>query len=66
MNKWAEIILGLILLNSAILVWSYSSQWGVFWNFGTAAWEFFKGGLVWIVILMGFLFIMLGVSDLKE
>lgn len=66
MNKWLEIILGLILLNCAILVWSYSHQWGAFWNFGTAAWEFLKGGLVWIVILIGFLFIMLGISDLKE
>ncbi len=66
MNKWTEILFGLILLNGAIFVWSVSQQWGAFWNFGTAAWEFFKGGLVWFVILIGFILIMLGISDLKE
>ncbi len=66
MNKWTEILLGLILLNGAILVWSLSQGWGNFWNFGTAAWEFFKGGLIWFAILIGFIFIMLGISDLKE
>ncbi|MCX6747009.1 MAG: hypothetical protein NTU63_02645 [Candidatus Pacearchaeota archaeon] len=66
MNKWTEILLGLILLNGAIFVWSFSQQWGGFWNFGSAAWEFFKGGLVWFVILIGFILIMLGISDLKE
>ena len=66
MNKWTEILLGLIFLNGAILVWSISHQWGEFWNFGTAAWEFLKGGLIWFVILIGFVLIMLGISDLKE
>lgn len=68
MNKWTELLLGLILIIAAILVWAYSSQWGTtgFWDFGTAAWEFFKGGLVWFVIMLGLLFIMLGISDLKE
>jgi hypothetical protein len=66
MNKWLEILLGLILLNGAILVWYYSLDWGSFWNFGTAAWELVKGGLVWGVILIGLLFIILGISDLKE
>jgi len=65
MNKWAELFIGLILLIGAILIWYYSLNWG-FWNFGTAAWEFFKGGLIWFVIMIGFLFILLGISDLKE
>ena len=65
MNKWTEILSGLILLNGAILVWSLSRNWGSFWDFGTAAWEFFKGGAIWFIILIGFIFIMLGISDLK-
>ncbi|MEK6895033.1 MAG: hypothetical protein AABX48_00780 [Nanoarchaeota archaeon] len=66
MNKWAEILVGLILIAAAILIWGFSPQWGSFWNFGNAAWEFFKGGLIWFVILIGLLFLMLGISDLKE
>ena len=65
MNKWAEILFGLILLNGAILVWSFTQGTG-FWDFGTAAWEFAKGGAIWFAILIGLVFIMLGISDLKE
>ena len=65
MNKWIEIIVGLILVVGAILGWVYSTGIG-FWDFGTAAWEFLKGGLVWLVILVGLVFIMLGISDLKD
>ena len=66
MNKWAEILFGLILLNGAIFLWSASMGWADFWNFGNAAWEFLKGGAIWFVIMIGFVFIMLGISDLKE
>jgi len=65
MNKWLELLFGLILLNGAILVWFFTR--GVpFWDFGTAAWEFLKGGAVWFLIMIGLLFILLGISDLKE
>ena len=60
MNKWIEILLGLIFLNGAIFVW-----WTNFWNFGESALAFFRGGLVWLVVLIGFVLIMLGISDLK-
>jgi len=66
MNKWLEILLGLILVIASVLVWAFSPNWGSFWNFGNAAWEFLKGGLVWFVIMIGLLFLMLGISDLKE
>ncbi len=66
MNKWTEILLGLLLLNGVILLVWTSVQWGTFWNFKHAAWEFLKGGLVWMISLIGLIFIMLGVSDLKE
>ncbi len=66
MNKWAELFIGLILVIAAVLVWYYSIvAWPPFWDFGTAAWNFFKGGLVWFVIMIGVLFILLGLSDLK-
>jgi hypothetical protein len=66
MNKWAEILFGLILVIGVILFAWYSADWGSFWNFRHAAWEFFKGGLMWIIALIGVLFLMLGISDLKE
>lgn len=60
MNKWLEILLGLILIVVAVYVW------GINWiGFGTATLEFLKGGIVWLVILIGLLFLLLGISDLK-
>jgi hypothetical protein len=69
MDKWSEIILGLVLIVIAVLVSAYSSSWyafGLSFNFGPAAWNFLKGGLIWLVILVGLLFLMLGISDLKD
>jgi hypothetical protein len=66
MNKWLEILLGLILVNGIILISWISNDWGNFWNFKNAAWEFLKGGIVWFIIMIGLLFIMLGISDLKD
>ncbi|MDD5193371.1 MAG: hypothetical protein PHF67_02180 [Candidatus Nanoarchaeia archaeon] len=62
MNKWLEIILGLILVIVAIYAW-ITNPWGL--NLGEAALAFLKGGIVWFVILIGLLFLMLGISDLK-
>jgi len=61
MNKWLEILVGLILVIAPIYVWINN-----FWSMGSAALTFFKGGLIWLVILIGALFLMLGISDLKE
>jgi hypothetical protein len=69
MNKWSELFLGLIFLIGAILVAWYSQTWVFFGknlNFLNAAWIFFKGGLFWFVVMVGLLFIMLGISDLKD
>ncbi|MBU0894135.1 MAG: hypothetical protein KKF48_01345 [Nanoarchaeota archaeon] len=71
MNKWAELLLGLILLIGAILIAWYSSMysWVLFgknFNFLSAAWTFLKGGIFWFVIMIGLLLIMLGISDLKD
>ena len=61
MNKWIELLLGLVLLIAAIVAWIVD-----FRGMGTAALEFFKGGLIWFVILIGLLFLALGISDLRE
>jgi len=71
MNKWIELLLGLILLIGAILIAWYSSAYNWVWighnfNFLNAAWIFFKGGLFWFIVMIGVLFIMLGISDLKD
>ena len=61
MNKWLELLIGLIFIIVPVYVWTIN-----FWQFGTAALVFLKGGLVWFFILLGILFLMLGISDLKE
>lgn len=61
MNKWLELLIGLVLLIIAAIAWA--SNWH---NLGAAAWQFLKGGLVWLVILIGLLFLALGISDLRE
>jgi len=61
MNKWLELLVGLVFVIAAICAWVINLA-----GFGTAALEFLKGGLVWVVILIGLLFLMLGISDLKE
>ena len=68
MNKWAELLLGLILLIGAVIIAFYSKGWtwlGVSWNFWSAAWIVLKGGVFWFVAMIGVLFILLGISDLK-
>jgi TRAP-type C4-dicarboxylate transport system permease small subunit len=66
MNKWVELLFGLILIIVAIVVAWYSPMWwGDFWNFRHAAWEVLKGGVFWFVVMVGALFILLGISDLK-
>ena len=61
MNKWLELLLGLILVVAPIYAWGMN-----YWGMGTAALEVLKGGIVWAVLLVGLLFILLGISDLKD
>jgi len=66
MNKWAELLLGLILVIVPIIIAFFSSLWfGPAWDFWVAAGKFFLGGLFWIIVMIGVLFILLGISDLK-
>ena len=61
MNKWLEILVGLILVIAPIYVWAMNYA-----GFGTAALEVLKGGIIWFFIMIGLLFLMLGISDLKD
>ena len=66
MNKWMELLWGLIFIVGAIVIaWYSPNWWGEFWNFRHAAWELLKGGVFWIVFMIGVLFILLGISDIK-
>lgn len=69
MNKWAELIIGLILLIGMIVIGIYSKDWviaGKSLNFLSAAWIFLKGFVFWFIILLGILFILLAISDMRE
>ena len=59
MNKWLELIVGVVLLVAPVWVaLTYLSTWG------EAALSFIEGGLVVGVALVGLMFIMLGISDI--
>ena len=61
MNKWLELLLGLVLLIVPVYVaLSYVDLWGL------PALNFIKGGLVIGVALIGLMFIMLGISDMSS
>jgi len=71
MNKWVELLLGLILLIGVILIaWASSAyNWVLFgrdFNFLHSGWIFLKGGLFWFVTMIGILLIVLGINDLRE
>lgn len=61
MNKWLELLIGLVFVTGPVYVWGMNT-----WGFGDAALTFFKGGLVWFFVMIGLLFLMLGISDLKD
>ena len=70
MNKWTELFSGLILVVGMILLaWMSSAySWTLFGkdlNILNAAWVFLKGGIFWLVFMIGVLFILLGISDIK-
>lgn len=71
MNKWAELLLGLIIVVAAISgAWASAAYgWTIFgrdFNFMHSAWIFLKGGIFWLVFLVGALLIVLGLNDLRD
>ena len=71
MNKWLELIGGLLILIVVIfLAWASSAySWtllGKNLNFWNSAWIFLKGGIFWFAVMIALLLIFLGVNDLRE
>jgi hypothetical protein len=71
MNKWLELFMGLALLIMVIIIaWASSAySWVLFGkdlNFLHSAWIFLKGGIFWLLIMIAFLLIILGINDLRE
>ncbi len=71
MNKWGELILGLILLVALVLIsWASAAYswtiWGKDFNLLHAGWLFLKGGVFWLVAMIAVLLIILGINDLRD
>jgi len=62
MNKWLELLIGLILVVVPIYL-AFSPSMLPGW--GASAIEFLKGGLFWGIVGIGALFVLLGISDIK-
>ena len=60
MNKIIEILIGLVLLLIPIYVWIIN-----LWGFGDAALVFLQGGIMWLIMLIGAVFLIMGISELK-
>lgn len=61
MNKWLELLIGLILIVVPILLVIY--LWPAWWS---SSLSFLEGGIFWAIVGLGLLFIVLGISDMKE
>jgi len=61
MKWWLEVLVGLLLI--LIPLWlALTSMTG----WGAAALELIKGGLILGIILIGIMFVILGISDVKQ
>lgn len=63
MNKFIELLIGIILVVAPILIVLYVPLFG---SWGKAALEVIKGSIVLVLIVLGLLFIILAASDMRE
>jgi hypothetical protein len=61
MNKWLSILIGLILLIGGI-----SGGWIICPSWGESAITFLKGGIIWMILLIGGVVLFLGMNDLRN
>jgi len=61
MNKFIGILIGLVFLLVPIYAWIIDYQ-----MFGTAAMLFLKGGLMWLVLMIGAASLLVGLNSLKN
>ena len=59
MNKWAELLIGIILIVAPIFCALRFAGWGA------AALHLLMGGVIVVFVLIGILFFVLGISDIK-
>lgn len=63
MNKWLKILLGLILI---VIPLYLILPTGPLETWGFATLELIKGGITILVLLAGIIFVVFGISELKE
>jgi len=61
MNKFIGILIGLIFLLVPVYAWIVN-----FAGFGAAALTFLKGGIMWLLLLIGAVSLLVGLSGLKD
>ena len=61
MNKFIGILIGLIFLLVPIYAWIVN-----FAGFGVAALTFLKGGIMWMLLIIGAVSLLVGLSGLKD
>lgn len=61
MNKYLEIIVGLIILVAGVSLGVLNA-----WGFGSAMLSLLKGGIGWLIILVGIVMVGMGIGDLKN
>jgi len=60
MNKWIEILLGLILVVAAVLIGFSFPTWLA------SALIVLMGGLLWFILGIGIVLVLLGISELRQ
>lgn len=59
MNKFASVLFGLVLLILGILAWAvWLPEWG------QAALQLLKGGIVWLILFIGLIMVIIGLSEI--
>ena len=61
MNKFIGILIGLVLLTAPIYAWIVN-----FAAFGDAALLFLKGGIMWLLLMIGAASLLIGLTSLKD
>ena len=61
MNKFIGILIGLIFLIVPIYAWIVN-----FAGFGDAALTFLKGGIMWLLLIIGAVSLLVGLTSLKD
>ncbi len=61
MNKFIEILIGLVFLIVPIYMWIDNTA-----SFGISALLFLKGGLIWLSLGIGVTFLIIGLAELKD